>query len=70
MTPQSNVMLFCSGYCQFAASMHVCELCACALWCKCGRERERDGEAERETEICLVRETSCYSVEMTHSSVR
>lgn len=33
-------------------------------------ERERDGEAERETEICLVRETSCYSVEMTHSSVR
>ena len=48
MTPQSNVMLFCSGYCQFAASMHVCELCACALWCKCGRERERETERQRE----------------------
>lgn len=29
---------------------------------------ERDGG--RDMEICLVRETSCYSVEMTHSSVR
>lgn len=48
MTPRSNVMLFCSGYCQFAASMHVCELYACALWCKCERERERGRETERQ----------------------
>lgn len=64
-TLKSNVVLLCPVNLLLGASRYFyMRVPSGEYTCDC----ERDGG--RDTEICLVRETSCYSVEMTHSSVR